>query len=114
MNDAVLSVKEVGYHYAGNAVLEQISFELQRGSFTVLLGPNGAGKSTLISLICRLLESRRGEIRICGVEIRREPEKRCAMSVSCFNSRHWISILQCGRTCFISQHYAACQKLKRD
>lgn len=74
MNDAVLSVKDVGYHYAGNAVLEQISFELQRGSFTVLLGPNGAGKSTLISLICRLLESRRGEIRICGVEIRREPE----------------------------------------
>ena len=74
MNDAVLSVKDVGYCYAGNAVLEQISFELQRGSFTVLLGPNGAGKSTLISLICRLLESRQGEIRICGEAIRHEPE----------------------------------------
>ncbi len=37
--------------YGRHTVLEQISFSLPEGSFTVLVGPNGSGKSTLLSCL---------------------------------------------------------------
>ncbi len=73
MEAPILSVDAVGYRYAGKTALDQVSLELGRGSFTALLGPNGAGKTTLITLICRLIETASGSIRICGHDVSAEP-----------------------------------------
>ncbi len=73
MNLPVLSVDTVSYQYGGDAALDEVSLELVSGTFTALLGPNGAGKTTLISLICHLIETRRGSIRVCGHDIRTAP-----------------------------------------
>ncbi len=69
----VLSIDTVSHSYGGRAALDAVSLELGRGSFTALLGPNGAGKTTLMSLICRLIETATGSIRICGQDIRAAP-----------------------------------------
>ncbi len=69
----VLSIDAVSYSYGGRVALDAVSLDLDRGSFTALLGPNGAGKTTLMSLICRLLETGDGSIRVCGQDIRGEP-----------------------------------------
>ncbi len=73
METPVLSVNAISYRYAGKSALNDVSLELSQGSFTALLGPNGAGKTTLMSLICRLLETRDGSIRVCGHEVRTAP-----------------------------------------
>ncbi|WP_052770096.1 ABC transporter ATP-binding protein [Paenibacillus sp. IHB B 3415] len=48
------------------AVLEDLSFVLNRGEIAALTGPNGAGKTTLARTLCGLLREREGVIRING------------------------------------------------
>jgi ABC-2 type transport system ATP-binding protein len=68
-----LSVAEVSHSFAGTPVLNEVSFSVPTGSFTLLLGLNGAGKTTLFSLIMRLYHSASGTIRVFGYDLRREP-----------------------------------------
>jgi ABC-2 type transport system ATP-binding protein len=76
---AALVVERVSWAYTRRrAALDEVSFEVPAGSFTALLGPNGAGKTTLMSLITRLFAARRGQIRIAGHDLSREPRPALA------------------------------------
>lgn len=68
-----LDIVGVGYSYGKRRALENVSFNVRQGSFTVLLGLNGAGKSTLVNLITRLFAPRSGTIRILGFDVNRAP-----------------------------------------
>jgi len=68
-----LSVEGIGHSFGGRRVLDDVSFTVPAGSFTVLLGLNGAGKTTLFSLITRLYHGTSGTIRVLGHDMRREP-----------------------------------------
>jgi len=70
MSTAALSVSDVSYRYPGKVALQDVAFELHRGSFLALLGPNGAGKTTLFSLLTRLLRLQQGEVTVDGVALR--------------------------------------------
>lgn len=67
-----LEVQQLSFSYAARPALDDVSLSVAGGEFTVLLGPNGAGKTTLFSLITRLYDRRRGEIRIGGFDVRRQ------------------------------------------
>ena len=71
--EPALSVERVSHAYGARLALDDVSFTVPCGSFTVLLGLNGAGKSTLFSLITRLYPIREGTIRVLGHELQREP-----------------------------------------
>lgn len=47
-------------------VIDDISFQLEEGSFLSIIGPSGCGKSTLMRLIDGLQKSDEGEVRIKG------------------------------------------------
>jgi ABC-2 type transport system ATP-binding protein len=68
-----LVVSGVSHRFGEKQVLDNVSLDVPRGSFTVLLGLNGAGKSTLFALITRLYDNVSGEIRILGHDVRRKP-----------------------------------------
>lgn len=51
MTEAVIQVSSLGKSIKGKTILEDISFEINRGDCVALIGPNGAGKSTLMSCI---------------------------------------------------------------
>ncbi|WJH41179.1 ATP-binding cassette domain-containing protein [Aliirhizobium terrae] len=68
-----LEVIEVSHAYGGKKALDEVSFSIPVGRFTVLLGLNGAGKTTLFSLISHLYDTRQGVIRIFGRDVRRVP-----------------------------------------
>ncbi|SFU83034.1 ATP-binding cassette domain-containing protein [Halomonas korlensis] len=70
-DEPALSVRDLGFSYSGQPVLESLSFVLRAGEFAVLLGPNGAGKTTLFSLITRLYAYRQGGICIGGHDLNR-------------------------------------------
>ena len=64
MSNPILTFKDVSFKYHnGNAeVLHNISFSLEKNSFTILVGPSGCGKSTLIKLVARLTEASSGSL----------------------------------------------------
>lgn len=70
---AALDVAGVSHSYGRKRALDNVSFTIKPGSFTVLLGLNGAGKTTLFSLISHLYDTRHGAIRIFGHDIVRSP-----------------------------------------
>ena len=66
-----LEVAGIGHSFGDVHALDDVSFSVWPGEFTVLLGLNGAGKTTLFSLITRLYHNRKGSVRIFGLDIRR-------------------------------------------
>ncbi len=55
--------------------LDGISFEVAAGEFFGFLGPNGAGKTTALEIIEGIRKPTSGEVRVLGVDPRRELDK---------------------------------------
>ena len=55
------------------AVLKEVSFEIERGKFYTLLGPSGCGKTTILRLIAGFAEPTQGSIYFNGALINRVP-----------------------------------------
>jgi heme exporter protein A len=70
----VLQTENVEKWFGQNSALEDVTLNVRAGDFTVLLGRNGAGKSTLLRVMARIVRPNRGKVRICGVDVRRNPE----------------------------------------
>lgn len=68
-----LVIENLSHGFGERKALSSVSLAVEQGAFTVLLGPNGAGKTTLVSLITGLYNAQRGDIRIFGHSIRRDP-----------------------------------------
>lgn len=48
-------------------VIDDISFVIEKGSYTTIIGHNGSGKSTIAKLIIGLLNKDQGEIKVDGI-----------------------------------------------
>ncbi len=65
----MLSVKNVRKIYDGVAVVDDVSFEVQKGEIFGILGPNGAGKTTTLEMIETLRPIDGGSITIDGLNV---------------------------------------------
>lgn len=73
---SAIEIHQLRKTYAnGVEALKGIDLVVEKGDFFALLGANGAGKSTTIGLMTSLLTKTAGEIRICGYDLYRQPEK---------------------------------------
>ena len=70
MKKNILEINNIDFSYGKKRVLNNISFCIKEGTFSVLLGLNGAGKSTVFSLITRLQNLVIGEISINNYSIK--------------------------------------------
>jgi ABC-type branched-subunit amino acid transport system ATPase component len=69
----VLSVRNVTCGFDGVKAVDNLSFDVAKGSITALIGPNGAGKTTIFNVISGLWRPQRGEIFLGEVRITRKP-----------------------------------------
>ena len=61
----IINVENLSFGYRSQeAILKEISFEVNPGIFLAVAGPNGAGKTTLLNLLCGLLSAKAGSINI--------------------------------------------------
>jgi ABC-2 type transport system ATP-binding protein len=71
--------------------VDGVGFQVGRGELIGLLGPNGAGKTTTIKALCGLIRPDEGELRVCGVDVRRR--RRAAL-------RHLTAVLEGNRNLY--------------
>jgi phospholipid/cholesterol/gamma-HCH transport system ATP-binding protein len=60
----LISFRNVYYSIGGRLILEDVSFEVPKGTTKIILGPSGIGKSTVLRLILGLVRPDRGDILI--------------------------------------------------
>ena len=68
MNEPAVSVRNLTKSFSGRRVVDDLSFDVQKGEVFALLGHNGAGKSTTIDLILGLKAPERGSAKILGMD----------------------------------------------
>jgi len=64
----VISFEDVSFHYphSSQPVLQDVSFDIMRGTKVAFVGENGAGKSTVIKLLLGLYAPKKGNVRLDG------------------------------------------------
>ena len=74
MRDSNTAIKISGLskYYQKLRALDNISFEVKRGSFFGFLGPNGAGKTTTINTITGLSNFQSGDVKVFGYDTVKE------------------------------------------
>ncbi len=76
----IISVVDLSKTYAsGYRALKDVNLDIREGEIFALLGPTGAGKTTLISIICGIVNSTGGSVRVQGHDIVSEFRKTRAM-----------------------------------
>src|SRR5450830_895529 len=64
-----IEVNHVSKFYGATRAVDDVTFQIQRGSAHVLLGENGAGKSTLVKLLSGLIAPSEGGFKLGGQEV---------------------------------------------
>lgn len=61
------------------SVLQDVSFGLERGSFTALIGKSGSGKTTLLNCMAGLQKPDGGNVELCGRDLYglKEEDRTC-------------------------------------
>ena len=71
----ILEIKNLSVRYGEQSILENISFDLEKGDALAVIGPNGSGKTTLLRAFLGATRYA-GEIKIsAGTEIGYVPQK---------------------------------------
>lgn len=65
----IVEIKNVQKHFGANEVLDDISFNVEKGDVVCLIGPSGSGKSTMLRCINLLETIDKGEIIVLGEDI---------------------------------------------
>ncbi len=68
-----LSIEGLQVHIDKEAILHNISLQVEQGEFLSLQGPSGCGKSTLLKSIAGILPAEQGTIYLDGKDITRLP-----------------------------------------
>jgi osmoprotectant transport system ATP-binding protein len=69
----VIQVESLTKQYGATAVVDRVSFDIERNSIAVIVGTSGSGKSTLLRMINRLVEPTSGRVLLDGADTRSEP-----------------------------------------
>ncbi len=71
---SILKVKNLSKSFHDNNVLDDVNFQIEKGSFTALLGKNGSGKSTILNLLMGHEKLDSGECHLFGESIKNNPD----------------------------------------
>ena len=70
-----IKIKNLYKNYKGFEAVNNLNFEIKKGSITGLLGPNGCGKTTTRGMILGLIRPTKGEVLISNKDIEIEKNR---------------------------------------
>ena len=65
----IISLEKISLSFGKRKILDNVSFNINRGEILGMLGPNGVGKSTIFNLITGLIKPSYGKIKFNGVDV---------------------------------------------
>lgn len=71
----VIELRDVSKKFGDFKAVNNISLNIKRGELFGLLGPNGSGKTTTVKLLTGQLKASKGEIKVLGVNVLKNPVK---------------------------------------
>jgi len=69
VSDAIFSVDDIRVEFGGIVAVDDVTFDVSRGSIVGLIGPNGAGKTTLFDAMCGFVPTTSGHVHLDGRDI---------------------------------------------
>jgi len=69
MSENILEIKNISKSFPGVKALDDVSFNVKKGTVHALVGENGAGKSTLIKILAGIYRADCGEVVLDGCKI---------------------------------------------
>lgn len=72
--EPAISVRNLTRKFGAFTAVDNVSFDIPRGTIFGFLGPNGSGKSTVIRMLCGLLAPSGGEATLDGIDVVKRPE----------------------------------------
>lgn len=69
MPESVIEFQKVNMAFGKKEILNDVSFEVQKGETLAVIGPSGSGKSTILRLLIGLLEPTAGKIFINNQDV---------------------------------------------
>jgi len=85
---ALLITQNLTWQVAQTKIVDNVSFEIQRGQFVGLLGPNGAGKSSLMRCLYRVNQPTTGEVLFNGESVWQLSAKQNAKNMAVILQEH--------------------------
>lgn len=76
---ALLQAKNVTKYFGENCVLNDVSIDIEKGSFVSIIGASGSGKSTLLTILGGIDKPTQGTVILDGEEISAMSEKQLAI-----------------------------------
>ena len=73
MKTPIVEVEHLSHRYSVDWAIRDINLTIEKNGILGLLGSNGAGKSTTMNIICGVLNQTQGDVRINGIDLRRNP-----------------------------------------
>jgi ABC-2 type transport system ATP-binding protein len=88
---SVLSIRNISKSYGPVRALQNVSFEVPRGSVFGILGPNGSGKTTLLGIVMDILKPSSGSYLWNGQPGSNEMRKQIGTLLETPNFYHYLS-----------------------
>jgi ABC-2 type transport system ATP-binding protein len=70
----MIELTNVSKYFGEKAAVSDLTLNIKAGEFFGFLGPNGAGKTTTVKMMSGLLRPDKGTVKICGIDIQKNPE----------------------------------------
>jgi iron complex transport system ATP-binding protein len=84
----ILSVDNIRFSYNSHPVIENVSFNLEKGHLLAILGINGAGKSTLLKCLNRILRPQAGSVLLGAEDLHRLSQNAIARRMGYVPQHH--------------------------
>jgi len=88
----MIEIKNLSKSYGGKNVVNNVSFNIEKGKITSFIGANGAGKSTILSIISRLIPMDSGEVIINGKNLKSWDTKELSKILSILRQSNNINV----------------------
>ncbi len=84
----ILKVDNIRFSYNSHPVIEDVSFDLEKGRLLAILGVNGAGKSTMLKCLNRVLRPQSGSIFLGEEDLHRLSQSAIARRMGYVPQHH--------------------------